>query len=160
MDIIKTPTEIEGAKQSLKDIQDYGSRLSEQYRPPLLLTLFMGACQASITMGYGMTEHENNWALAMGIGAIGAVLGLLLYTYTFRLLGIKVPMVPRDSGSTKFFVGASMAFAFTIWAGRGLRLLGFTYAPHVCAFLSFVMVVYSIHRYPAGTVPVMGRKDA
>ncbi len=159
MDIIQTPTEIEGAKQSLKDIQEFGSRLSEQYRPTLLLTLFMGACQASITMGYGMTEHENDWAMAMVIGAIGSVLGLLLYTYTFRLLGIKLPIVPRDSRSLKFFVGVATASVVPIFAARHLRLLGLTYAPHACAVLSFVMVVYSMHRYPAGIVPAIEPKD-
>ena len=159
MDIIETPTEIEGAKQRLKDIQEFGSRLSEQYRPPLLLTVFMGACQASIAMGYGMTEHENDWALAMVIGGIGSILGLLLYIYTFRLLGIKLTTIPRDRRTKKFFIGVMTTSIVLIFVGRKLRLLGLAYAPHACAALLFVTAVYSMHRYPTGTVPAIEAKN-
>ena len=159
MDIIETPTEIEGAKQRLKDIQEFGRRLSEQYRPPLLLTVFMGACQASIAMGYGMTEHENDWALAMVIGGIGSILGLLLYIYTFRLLGIKLAMIPRDRRSRRYGLGVMTASIVLIFGGRKLRLLGLAYAPHACAALLFVAAVYSMHRYPTGTVPAIEAKN-
>ena len=50
---------------------------------------------------WGMTEHENMWALGMFIGAASFGIFVALYLYTFRLLGIKVSVLVQDKREVK-----------------------------------------------------------
>ena len=55
----------------------------------------MSLSYSLVVFSWGMTEHENMWALGMYIGAASFGIFVAFYIYTFRLLGIKVSVLPR-----------------------------------------------------------------
>ena len=73
---------------------NYGDMNNEKqslFRIPLLLSL-ISLSYSLVVFSWGMTEHENMWALGMYIGAASFGIFVAFYLYTFRLLGIKVMM--------------------------------------------------------------------
>ena len=58
------------ANEALNSINQSKSAAAESQKPPILLAIIICLSYACIVFGYGMAEHENEWALAMWVGAI------------------------------------------------------------------------------------------
>jgi len=138
------------AAQALDSITSSKLDVVNSVRPPILLMFLSSFSYAAIVFGYGMTEHENLWALAMWGGAIGFALFTGLYIYTYRLLGIKISIIPKSSNSVKMNIIAGAIFAILVIASREVRLVGFAYAPHFFSSLCGFILFYLLKKYPTG----------
>jgi len=140
----------EEAVEALNNINISKSNIVETNRPPLLIMLFISISYSSIVFGYGMTEHENSWALAMWLGGFSFAISVALYLYTFKLLGVKPTIIPKSKSSVKMNIVLGLIFAVLIVAGREVRLLGFEFAPHIAALLAGITFFITLKKYPTG----------
>ena len=122
----------------------------KSFRVPLLLIILTSLSYSLIVFSWGMTEHENMWALGMYIGAASFGIFVALYLYTFRLLGIKVSVLVRTKERLKSELVLAVIFMVILFAGREVRLLGFEFAPHVAALISGGYMAYLLYKYPTG----------
>ena len=140
------------ASEALNSINQSKSAAAESQRPPILLATIICLSYASIVFGYGMAEHENNWALAIWVGAIFFVLSTSFYVYSFRLIGIKINIMPRSANSKKFNIVLSIVFALLVILSREVRLMGYELAPHLFAMACALVLFISLRRFPTGEV--------
>ena len=143
------------AKDALNTALQSQQALLSEAKPSVLIRLLICVSFAAILFGYGMTEHENLWALAMWIGGIGFVIFTALYVYAYRLQGIKIRLLPRSSNSQKLNIGAGVIFCLLAFGGRWLRTgLGFEFAPHVCSFVAGALYFWLLAKFPTGEVQI------
>jgi hypothetical protein len=138
------------ASEALNSVNKSKSTVADSQKPPILLAFIIGLSYASIVFGYGMTEHENQWASAMWVGAILFILSTSFYYYSFSLMGIKVNIIPRTRNAQKFNIVLGLVLALLVIASREVRLLGFEFAPHLCAFACGFVLFIAIRKYPTG----------
>lgn len=138
------------AAADLDTIEAAKQEISSTYRAPILLIAFAAVSYGLMVFGWGMTEHENLWALGMWGGFVGLVISMGLFYYTFRILGIKLKIIPRTKGAFRFNLVQTAIFAGLIIGGREIRLVGFDYAPHIAAFAATVWFGYLLYRHPTG----------
>jgi len=86
----------------------------------------------------------------MYIGAASFSIFVALYLYTFRLLGIKVTVLPRTKERIRSELVLAVIFAVILIAGRQFRLLGFDFAPHIAALIAGGCMAYLLYKYPTG----------
>jgi hypothetical protein len=122
----------------------------KSFRPPLPLIVLLSLSYSLIIFSWGMTEHENMWALGMYIGVTVLLVCLAFYFYTFRLLGVKLRVIPRTKKAIIIEVIASIFLWTLIITGREIRLLGFEFAPHVAALIGGGVFAYLLYKYPTG----------
>ena len=140
----------EEAAATLKSVASFKRDATKSFRIPLLLIMLMSLSYSLIVFSWGMTEHENMWALGMYIGAASFGIFVAFYIYTFRLLGIKVSVLPRGKKRIISELVLAVIFGVIIIAGREFRLLGFEFAPHVAALISGGYMAYLLYKYPTG----------
>ena len=98
-----------------------------------------------------MTEHDNLWALGMYIGSASFGIFVAFYLYTFRLLGIKVNILPRSKERIKSELVLLLIFAVILILGRQFRVYeGFEYEPHIAALIAGGYMAYLLYKYPTG----------
>ena len=134
----------EEAAATLKSLDLTKRDAIKSFRIPLLLITLTSLSYSLVVFSWGMTEHENMWALGMYIGAASFGIFVALYLYTFRLLGIKVSVLPRTKERIKSEFVLLVIFGVILIAGRQVRLLGFEFAPHSridCRWLYGVFVI-------------------
>ena len=139
----------EEAAATLRSVESTKRDANNLYRQPLLLIVFSGLCYALIVFGFGMTEHENQWALGMYIGGCGLFLAMALSVYTSRVLGIKLRHLPKTKDGIIFFLMQMGIFALLVSAGRLVRLAGFEFGPHIAALISGILVGYLLYEHPS-----------
>jgi hypothetical protein len=123
----------------------------EAFRIPLLLIMLISFSYSLVVFGWGMTEHDNLWALGMYIGSASFGLFVAFYLYTFRLLGIKVNILPRSKERIKSDLVLLLIFAVILIFGRQFRVYeGFEFAPHIAALISGGYMAYLLYKYPTG----------
>ncbi len=122
----------------------------KSFRIPLFLIALISLSWSLVVFSWGMTEHENMWALGMYVGAASFGIFVALYLYTFRLMGIKVSIVARTKERIKNEFLLLFIFAVIVIAGREVRLLGFEFAPHVAALIAGSYMAYLLYKYPTG----------
>ena len=91
----------EEAAATLKSLDLTKREAIKSFRIPLLLIAGISNSCSLVVFSWGMTEHENMWALGMYIGAASFGIFVALYLYTFRLLGIKVSVLVRTKERLK-----------------------------------------------------------
>ena len=130
----------------------------QSFRIPLLLITLISLSYSLVVFSWGMTAHENMWALGMYIGAASFGIFVAFYLYTFRLLGIKVSVLARTKERIKSELLLLVIFGIILIAGRQVRLLGFEYAPHIAALISGGYMAYLLYKYPTGEYLVGNQK--
>ena len=100
----------EEAAATLKSVDLTKHDAIKSFRIPLLLITLISLSYSLAVFSWGMTEHENMWALGMYIGAASFGIFVALYLYTFRLLGIKVSVLPRTKERIKSELSISCYF--------------------------------------------------
>ena len=140
----------EEAAATLKSVDLTKRDAIKSFRIPLLLITLISLSYSLAVFSWGMTEHENNWALGMFIGAACLLIFTALYVYTFRLLGIKLSVLVRTKERLKNELVLAVIFMVILFAGREVRLLGFEFAPHVAALISGGYMAYLLYKYPTG----------
>lgn len=121
------------------------------FRIPLILITFISLSCSLVVFSWGMTEHDNLWALGMYIGSASCAICVAFYSYTFRLLGIKVNILPRSKEWIKSGLVLLLIFAVILILGRQFRVYeGFEYAPHIAALVAGILVGYLLYKYPSG----------
>lgn len=138
------------AAATLDALDETKSGILNSYRPPWAIILFSGLSGGLVVFGYGMTEHENMWALAMWVGAFGFILSAALNHYTLRILGIKLRLFPSTKAALKFGLVQALVLMLIFIVGRQVRLAGFEYAPHFAALIGGVWFAYLMYKYPTG----------
>ena len=149
----------EEAAATLKSVDLTRHDAIKSFRIPLLLITLISLSYSLAVFSWGMTEHENMWALGMYIGAASFGIFVALYLYTFRLLGIKVSVLVRTKERLKSELVLAVIFMVILFAGREVRLLGFEFAPHVAALISGGYMAYLLYKYPTGEYMVMEKKN-
>ena len=149
----------EEAAATLKSVDLTKRDAIKSFRIPLLLIILISLSYSLAVFSWGMTEHENMWALGMYIGAASFGIFVALYLYTFRLLGIKVSVLPRGKKRIINELVLAVIFGVIIIAGREFRLLGFEFAPHIAALISGGYMAYLLYKYPTGEYMAMERKN-
>ena len=91
----------EEAAATLKSVDLTKRDAIKSFRIPLLLITLISLSYSLVVFSWGMTEHDNLWALGMYIGSASFGLFVAFYLYTFRLLGIKVNILPRSKERIK-----------------------------------------------------------
>ena len=141
----------EEAAETLQSIDLTKRDAIKVFRIPLLLITLISFSYSAVVFSWGMTEHDNLWALGMYIGSASFGLFVAFYLYTFRLLGIKVNSVPRSKERIKSELFLILIFAVILIFGRQFRVYGgFEYAPHIAALISGGYMAYLLHKYPTG----------
>ena len=140
----------EEAAAILKSVDSTKRDANKSFRIPLLLITLISLSYSLIVFSWGMTEHENMWALGMFIGAASFGIFVALYLYTFRLLGIKVSILASTKERIVSEIVLAIIFGVILVAGRQVRLLGFEFAPHVAALISGGYLAYLLYKYPTG----------
>lgn len=139
----------EEAAATLRSVESTKRDANNLYRQPLLLIIVSGLSYALIVFSWGMTEHENLWALGMYIGGCGFFLSMALSVYTSRVLGIKLSLFPKTKEGIIFFFVQMVIFALLVSGGRLVRLSGFEFGPHVAALISGILVGYILCKHPS-----------
>ena len=147
----------EEAAATLKSVDLTKRDAIKSFRIPLLLITLISLSYSLAVFSWGMTEHENMWALGMFIGAASFGIFVALYLYTFRLLGIKVSVLVRTKERLKSELVLAVIFMVILFAGREVRLLGFEFAPHVAALISGGYMAYLLYKYPTGEYLTMDK---
>tara|TARA_B110000003_G_scaffold26791_1_gene25384 strand:+ start:924 stop:1406 length:483 start_codon:yes stop_codon:yes gene_type:complete len=140
----------EEAIATLKSVDLIKHYAIKSFRIPLLLIILISLSYSLIVFSWGMTEHENMWALGMYIGAASFSIFVAFYLYTFRLLGIKVSVLARTKERWISELVLVVIFGVIIFAGRQVRLLGFEFAPHIAALIAGGFMAYLLYKYPTG----------
>ena len=141
----------EEASATLKSVDLTKHDAIKSFRIPLILITLISLSYSLIVFSWGMAEGGNMWALGMYIGAASFGIFVALYLYTFRLLGIKVSVLPRTKERIKSELVLLLIFSVILILGRQFRVYeGFEYAPHVAALISGVYMVYLLYKYPTG----------
>ena len=148
----------EEAAATLKSVDATKRDAIQSFRIPLLLITLISLSYSLVVFSWGMTEHENMWALGMYIGAASFGIFVAFYLYTFRLLGIKVSVLARTKERIKSELLLLVRFGIILIAGRQVRLLGFEYAPHIAALISGGYMAYLLYKYPTGEYLVGNQK--
>ena len=148
----------EEAAATLKSVDLTKRDAIKSFRIPLLLITLISLSYSLIVFSWGMTEHENMWALGMYIGVAGLLIFTALYVYTFRLLGIKLSFLARTKERVRFELVQVVIFTVILIAGRQVRLLGFEFAPHIATLISGGYMVYLLYKYPTGEYLTMNKK--
>ena len=148
----------EEAAATLKSVDATKRDAIQSFRIPLLLITLISLSYSLVVFSWGMTEHENMWALGMYIGAASFGIFVAFYLYTFRLLGIKVSVLARTKERIKSELLLLVIFGIILIAGRQVRLLGFEYAPHIAALISGGYMAYLLYKYPTGEYLVANQK--
>ena len=107
----------EEAAAILKSVDSTKRDAIKSFRIPLLLIAGISNSYSLIVFSWGMTEHENMWALGMYIGAASFGIFVALYLYTFCLLGIKVTVLPR----TKERIRSELVLVVIFWGNSYCR---------------------------------------
>ena len=149
----------EEAAATLKSVASFKRDATKSFRMPLLLIMLMSLSYSLVVFSWGMTEHENMWALGMYIGAASFGIFVALYLYTFHLLGIKVSILARTKERIKSELILMVIFGVILIAGRQVRLLGFEFAPHIAALIAGGYMAYLLYKYPTGEYMVMEKKN-
>ncbi|GAA6153918.1 hypothetical protein [Pseudoteredinibacter isoporae] len=153
------PIDAQAAKAALKDIESSQQNLQRAMRLPIWLSLFASFSYGLLVFSWGMTEHENLWALGMYIG-LGLFLGsAALAIYSSKLMGLKANLIPKNRSGVLFYLVSSIAFGALVVGGRWLRLQGFELAPHLAAALSAALMFYFQYWHPAGEMHKIGAGD-
>ena len=146
------------AKKALDTMRSSQQALLEGFVPSVWIRLTMSLSLGAILFGYGMTEHENNWALAIWVGALCFGLSSALYAYAYRLQGIRIRFFPRFYQSEKIHIYTGIGFAVLSFGSRFLRTeLGMELGPYLCSMAAVVVFFWIQSRFPTGEV---GIKDA
>ncbi|KZN48572.1 hypothetical protein [Pseudoalteromonas luteoviolacea] len=149
---LPSQTEAEDALNAVHNIQQ---NLLIEYSPPVWLRLIMSLSYGAIFFGYGMTEHENNWALAMIVGAIIFTLSTALYYYLYKIQGIKIRIIPRSIKAEKINAYAAIGFAALGFFSRFLRTdISLDWAPHICAATASIVMFWLLIMLPTGETVV------
>ena len=148
----------EEAAATLKSVDATKRDAIQSFRIPLLLITLISLSYSLVVFSWGMTEHENMWALGMYVGAASFGIFVAFYLYTFRLLGIKVSVLARTKERIKSELLLLVIFGIILIAGRQVRLLGFEYAPHIAALISGGYMAYLLYKYPTGEYLVGNQK--
>ncbi len=141
----------EEAAETLQSVNLTKSDAIKAFRIPLLLIILISCSYSLVVFGWGMTEHDNLWALGIYIGSASFGLFVAFYLYTFRLLGIKINILPRSKERIKSELILLLIFAVILIFGRQFRVYeGFEYAPHIAALISGGYMAYLLYKYPTG----------
>ena len=141
----------EEAAETLQSVNLTKSDAIKAFRIPLLLIILISCSYSLVVFGWGMTEHDNLWALGIYIGSASFGLFVAFYLYTFRLLGIKVNILPRSKERIKSDLVLLLIFAVILIFGRQFRVYeGFEFAPHIAALISGGYMAYLLYKYPTG----------
>jgi hypothetical protein len=141
----------EEAVETLQSVDLTKRDAVKAFRIPLLLIMLISFSYSLVVFGWGMTEHNNLWALGMYIGSASFGLFVAFYLYTFRLLGIKVNILPRSKERIKSDLVLLLIFAVILIFGRQFRVYeGFEFAPHIAALISGGYMAYLLYKYPTG----------
>ena len=149
----------EEAAATLKSVDLTKRDAIKSFRIPLLLITLISLSYSLVVFSWGMTEHENMWALGMYIGVAGLLIFTALYVYTFRLLGIKVNIKPMTKESVRFELVQAVIFTVILIASRQVRLLGFEFAPHIAALIAGGYLAYLLYKYPTGEYSITTTMD-
>ena len=142
----------------LKSVDSTKRDAIKSFRIPLLLIAGISNSYSLIVFSWGMTEHENMWALGMYIGAASFGIFVALYLYTFHLLGIKISILARTKERIVSEIVLAIIFGVILVAGRQVRLLGFEFAPHIAALIAGGYMAYLLYKYPTGEYLVGNQK--
>ena len=118
----------EEAAATLKSVDLTKRDAIKSFRIPLLLITLISLSYSLVVFSWGMTEHENMWALGMYIGAASFGIFVALYLYTFRLLGIKVSVLPR----TKERIKSEFVLACYFWGNSYCRKTSSLVGVRIC----------------------------
>ena len=140
----------EEAAAILKSVDSTKRDAIKSFRIPLLLIAGISNSYALVVFSWGMTDHENMWALGMYIGAASFGIFVALYLYTFHLLGIKISILARTKERIVSEIVLAIIFGVILVAGRQVRLLGFEFAPHIAALIAGGYLAYLLYKYPTG----------
>jgi len=147
------------AGNALKSIVTTQQQVTNNYRSPLIFIIFASLSYALIIFSWGMTEHDNLWALGLYGGAIALFFAMGLNIYTLRIMGIKPIILPKTKTDLKFHLSQAIIFAVIIIASREVKLLGFEFAPHIAALIGGTLFGYLIYKYPFGGIPVKRKNN-
>ena len=148
----------EEAAAILKSVDSTKRDAIKSFRIPLLLIAGISNSYSLVVFSWGMTEHENMWALGMYIGAASFGIFVALYLYTFHLLGIKISILARTKERIVSEIVLAIIFGVILVAGRQVRLLGFEFAPHIAALIAGGYMAYLLYKYPTGEYLVGNQK--
>ena len=141
----------EEAAATLKSVDSTKRDAIQSFRIPLMLIILISLSCSLVVFSWGMTEHDNLWALGMYTGAASFGIFVALYLYTFHLLGIKVNILPSSKERIKSELVLILIFAVILIFGRQFRVYeGFEYAPHIAALIAGSFMAYLLYKYPTG----------
>ena len=142
----------EEARELLKELAIIKRGAVDSVSPPWWLNLLLSTSYGMIFVSYASMRHENVWAL----GLIASVSLLFLIArfiyYSYRLMGIKIRLMPETRSGQWLNIGHGALAAVGIVAGRELHVNGYEWITYMMAFSLACFNAYLIHVYPTGDI--------
>ncbi|TQV87237.1 hypothetical protein [Aliikangiella coralliicola] len=141
---------VDEARAALESLEDTHRKAILFFRPPLWLNLLAASMFGMLTMSYALMSHDNNWVLGLDLSLAGFLLSVAFMFYSYRLLGIKMKIVPASLSGKIFQAVQAVIYSAIIFGARELYLDGMAWTPYVAAVLNAGTFGYLIHHYPTG----------
>jgi hypothetical protein len=140
----------EQAQASLDAVKKINTDAVKTQRPPVWLMTLLSAAYGMISFSYSSLGHDNLWMLGLIGSTTVFILLVLLLLYSYRLMGIKLKMLPTTSTSKRFNVLQAVFFAVVFGGSRALTALGFDWVAYVGGVISATGLFFLMYRYPTG----------
>lgn len=140
----------EQAQAALDAVKKINTDAVETQRAPLWLMTLLSAAYGMISFSYSSLGHDNLWILGLIGSTTVFMLLVMLLLYSYRLLGIKIKMLPTTSASKRFNVIQAVFFAAVFAGARELTIIGFDWAAYAGGAISAIGLFFLMYRYPTG----------
>ena len=138
------------AKASLDSLHKLNVDNIASLRPPIWYILTSAALIGLLTYSFASMRHENQWTLGL-IFSLGAIILLSIFlVYSYRLLGIKLKLIPSSRAGKIFSFAQAIFFVITLTVAREFSTSGVLWASNCIVILNAITFAYIAYKHPTG----------
>ncbi|MEP1448893.1 MAG: hypothetical protein ABJK37_22505 [Paraglaciecola sp.] len=138
------------AKSTLESLATIEKDTAISLRAPLWLNVIISCSYGMGIFSWASTRHDNQWILGVILSAIVFCIGVGIYLYRIRLLGVKPKIAPKSRSEIVFGVLLAIGFGVVVAFSRELSKDDIWWASYVGALITAVALGYVMHRFPSG----------
>lgn len=146
----------EEAQKSLEALRGYQQSAQQAVKTFWWHSLFSAIFYGLAVYSFSATRHENNWALGIIVGVIGFILVNAFAYYCYRLMGVRLRMMPRDRRSNYFLLAVGVFFGVLFHLTRWSSQAGMDWAAILITVFSSILMFYLMNKFPTGELPPKG----
>ncbi len=125
-------------------------------RPPLWFIVIVALLYGLLTYSYASMRHENLWTLGVII-AVGGIFAMTLFLlYSYRLLGVKMGLVPASRRGKLFVFAQGLFITALLVITREMSTAGMAWAAWVGAVVASLSFGLMMYLFPTGELTERG----